>query len=139
MAYPNSLAWNGANLYTVQFLTGDVYSIDRSSGAATRLGRLVNVNPLGQSGLAADSQGRLWGLAEDGSLFNVDESAGEASVVSTTLAAGFSSLAIDRFARGAGFADGPIEVPALPVWGIGILFALLLRTGSRALSTRAAG
>ena len=82
---------------------------------------------------------RLWGLDEDGTLFRVDKSTGEATVVSTTLANTFGSLALDAFAGAHQGGDGPATpalVPALSPWATVILLALLLGGGFRLLGRR---
>jgi hypothetical protein len=132
----NSLAWDGASLYAVEHFFGNLYSIDRASGISTLVGPLLAVDPIKASGLTADSKGDLWGLAEDGTIFTVDKSTGEATVVSTTLAVGFNSLAIDHFTGVPQSTGAPIGVPAVPPWAIGMLFALLPGFGARVLGAR---
>ena len=93
----DALAWDGSDLYALQPSGSSLYSIDRTTGAASLVGPLVNVSLSAQSGLTADSRGRLWGLDEDGTIFTVDKSTGEATVVSMTLASTFESLALHSF------------------------------------------
>jgi streptogramin lyase len=90
----DSLAWDGQHLYALRPSGDDLFRIDRATGAATRVGPLVNVSLSAQSGLTVDAWGRLWGLDEDGTLFKVDKATGEATVVSTTSINTFESLAL---------------------------------------------
>jgi Zn-dependent metalloprotease/streptogramin lyase len=93
----DSLAWDGSDLYALQTYFDTLYRIDRISGAATPIGPLLNVSLSAQSGLTADARRRLWGLDEDGTLFRVDKSTGEAKVISATLSGSFESLALEVF------------------------------------------
>jgi hypothetical protein len=94
--YPDSLAWDGSDLYALGFSGGlNLYRIDRSTGNAIVVGPLMNVHVWGQSGLTADPPGRLWGVEMAfGTIFQVDKSTGEATVISTSLGFQFSSLAL---------------------------------------------
>ncbi len=96
----NGLAFDGAELYALESASSSpgLYTVDRVSGQATRVGPLLNVSPSREVGLTADSQGRLWGLDEEtGKLFQIDKETGEAHLVSTTLPLAFESLAYDTY------------------------------------------
>jgi len=95
----DSLASDGRGLYALQSSGySNLYTIDRDTGAATLVGPLGSVSLSAQSGLTTDKLGRLWGLDEGGTIFKVDKSTGEATVVSATRGGAFESLALESFA-----------------------------------------
>ena len=81
---------------TVYGLGGDwadnLVTINTATGAATSVGPLLTVS-LVDGGIAFGPGGTLWGIEDGGTIFTINPSTGNATVVTTTLS-GFESLAI---------------------------------------------
>jgi hypothetical protein len=120
--YIDGTAWDGINLYGIgseygTSTTDYLYTIDRTLGTASQVGPLVNITLEDNAGLTEDSSGTLWGIDEiTGQIFTINKITGEATVVSTTIANEFESLAIGQSAQ--------VSVPTMTQWGSIILMIL---------------
>jgi len=141
-----------------QFEDGDtdspnLYSIDTNTGIATQIGALGGlVGEYSQGGLAFDSNGDLWAITDRrivngeiadlaSQVFKIDVSSGTASLVNSTAAVGFESLAIGPpadcgISAGAGSEDH--RIPTLSLEGRLLAILVLFLTGYGILRKRTA-
>ncbi len=104
--YIDSVAWDGSTLWGMNFyLTNDLYRLDKVSGASTLVGRISGVNLPQSSGLSVDAKGRLWGLRRDGTLYTIDKTTAQATVVHH-ISSGCASVAIKPLSTAVVDTDG---------------------------------
>lgn len=94
-----ALAANAQGIYGIDPASAQLVTLAPATGTATTVGNLGIPLSGGAStdiGLDFDRSGTLWGLADDGQIFTVNPSTGQATVVhkADSSRAGFESLAI---------------------------------------------
>lgn len=66
-------------------LTDNLVTINTATGLATSVGPLINVVAVHDGGIDFDANGVLWGIEDKGTIFTINPTTGEATVVATTL------------------------------------------------------
>jgi len=84
-------------LYSIS-TAGELYSIDKSTGASSLIGGFVNTDYFGGIiDLATNSLGQVFGMGLDGDLYQINTTTGEATfVASSGVNLGFTSISFDE-------------------------------------------
>ena len=93
--YIDAISWDGINMWALGSNgSNKLYRLDQNLATSTLVHDLDNVSLSKQAGLTTDIEGDLWAIDEDGTLFEIDTSTGDATTIHQ-IASGFESIAVD--------------------------------------------